>query len=65
MDFEAHIAAEAAHLQRLARIPGWRNYAVDKADVYARKQPALYATLPAVVAATINEEKANELRAQG
>jgi hypothetical protein len=59
MDFTAHIAAEAAHLQRMARIPGWRDYAVDKAKVYAAKQPALYGHLPAVVAETINQEKTN------
>lgn len=65
MNLAAHIAAEEAHTAKLAAIPGWREYIKDKADVYARKQPALYRRLPDIVSATpinaTNQETAHAL----
>jgi hypothetical protein len=55
MDFAAELAAEEAHTQQLARIPGWQDYIKEKARRMAKHYPALYGHLPALVADTINE----------
>jgi hypothetical protein len=52
VDYAAHIAAEEAHIRRLAADPGWRGYAVDKASRMAREHPGMYASLPQIVADT-------------
>jgi hypothetical protein len=56
MNYESHIAAEAAHLIRMAKDPGWRDYAKDKAEKMARWQPALYGNFPQLVAEAIKEK---------
>jgi hypothetical protein len=58
MNFAAQIAAEEAHTQALARIPGWQPYIVDKARRMAKHYPGLYGHLPQLVEKTIREGKA-------
>jgi hypothetical protein len=52
LNLAAHIAAETAHIERMARIPGAREYARDKAQKMAKWQPAMYGHLPEIVSAT-------------
>lgn len=65
MNLAAHIAAEAAHLQRMAAIPGAREYAKDKAEKMAKWQPVMYGRFPEIVSATplnaTNQETAHAL----
>jgi hypothetical protein len=61
-DFPAQIAAEEAHIRKLAALPGWFEYADHKARGMAKKYPALYASLPQVVAQVI-KEKTNDVAA--
>jgi hypothetical protein len=58
-DLPAHLAAEEAHLRKLAAIAGWREYVTDKAARMAKAQPSMYGHLPALVTRTINQEKTN------
>lgn len=55
IDLAAHIAAEEAHTQKLARIPGWQDYIKEKARRMAKHYPGLYAQLPQLVEQTIRE----------
>jgi hypothetical protein len=59
IDLTAHIAAEEAHIQKLAADPGWRDYVKDKARRMAKQQPSMYGHLPDLVTKTINQEKPN------
>jgi hypothetical protein len=61
IDLPAHIAAEEAHIQKLAAIPGWRDYVKDKARRMAKQQPSMYGHLPEIVRATpINQPETTQ-----
>lgn len=56
MDFPTHIAAETAHIRKLAADPGFADYVKDKARRMAKHYPSMYGNLPAVVAEVIKEK---------